>query len=244
MFYTVMKTYDGFGAQYQKQIQTFIFCKIHNLNYLYRPFHIVEHNYNNNINYNENLEELINLKKNLKSIKNENDAVSIDYNKIVRPFFENNIDLCCNNKYMEFIKKCFWENKSKNFFKNDKFNVTIHMRRENKCDNGNAGSRVTTPNSYYLYVMNNIREKYKDKDILFHIYSQGNINNFKEFLNTNDIILNIDTDICNTFTALVAADVLVTSPSSFSYIAALISDGEVYYKRFWHNPKKNWIIMS
>ena len=40
---------------------------------------------------------------------------------------------------------------------------------------------------------------------------------------------------------MVSAEILVTSPSSLSYIAALISDGEIYYKKFWHNPRKNWI---
>lgn len=34
------------------------------------------------------------------------------------------------------------------------------------------------------------------------------------------------------------ADILIISPSSLSYVAALISDGEIYYKPFWHKPRK------
>ena len=55
MNFTVAKTTDGFGAQYQKTIQTYIYCKMHNLNFLYRPFTQVEHNYNNDTNYNNKL---------------------------------------------------------------------------------------------------------------------------------------------------------------------------------------------
>ena len=33
------------------------------------------------------------------------------------------------------------------------------------------------------------------------------------------------------------------SASSFSYIAAILTDAEVYYLPFWHKPKKEWIIL-
>ena len=60
-------------------------------------------------------------------------------------------------------------------------------------------------------------------------------------LDNNDVIFHLNEDIGKTFTGLVSADILVISPSSFSYTAALISDGEIYYKKFWHKPKSNWI---
>ena len=126
-------------------------------------------------------------------------------------------------------------------FNNNKTNIAVHIRRENIHDKGRAGERITTPNKYYLNVMNNIRNKYNDKkELLFHIYSQGDINNFK-ILDNNDVIFHLNEDIGKTFTGLVSADILVISPSSFSYTAALISDGEIYYKKFLHKPKSNWI---
>ena len=89
--------------------------------------------------------------------------------------------------------------------------------------------------------MNVIREKYKDKEILFHIYSQGNLLNFRDFANS-DVYFHINDDIIDNFICMVSADILVISPSSLSYVAALISDGEIYYKKFWHNSKKDWIL--
>ena len=55
-------------------------------------------------------------------------------------------------------------------------------------------------------------------------------------------MLHLNDDVDNSFIGMVAADILVTSPSSLSYVAALISDGEIWYKPFWHPPLKHWII--
>jgi hypothetical protein len=239
--YTSIKSNDGFGSQYQRIIQTYIFCKIHNLTFAYDPLEMVEHNYSNDNDYTDKLEWLMNLKNNIVNLKKNTTVEYLHYGSIVQPFFENNIDECCKSEHMNFIKKCFWENKDKSFFNNNKLNVAIHIRRENYIDKGLAGDRVTTPNSYYLNVMNVIREKYKEKEILFHIYSQGDIRNFIDLVE-NDVMFYINYDIIKTFTGLVSAELLVISPSSLSYVAALISDGEIYYKRFWHRPRSNWII--
>ena len=104
---------------------------------------------------------------------------------------------------------------------------------------GLAGERATTPNSYYLNVMNQIRKKYVN--VLFHVYSQGNSSQFQDLVG-GDVIFYLNHDIVETFIGMVAANVLVISPSSFSYVAALISEGDVYYKQFWHKPRSNWVI--
>jgi hypothetical protein len=61
--YSSLISTDGFGAQYQRVIQTYIFCKIHNLNFVYNQFNLVEHIPNNN--YIHTLEQFINLKNNI-----------------------------------------------------------------------------------------------------------------------------------------------------------------------------------
>lgn len=242
-FYTSLKSTDGFGAQYQRIIQTYIYCKINGLNFAYDNLKEVEHNYTNDKDYINRLENLINLKDNIINTNSSINYEYLDYGSIVMKFFENNIDAYCESEHMEFIKKCFWNNKQKNFFGNNKINIAIHIRRENLHDNGRAGERITTPNNYYLRVMNLIRDKYKDKELLFHIYSQGNISNFIDLAN-NDVKFYLNYDIDKSFIGMVAADILVISPSSLSYVAALISDGEIYYKPFWHKPRKDWIVCN
>lgn len=236
MFYTNAIYNDGFGSQYQRIILTYIYCKLHNLQFVYRPFTAIEHNYNNYSGFIEQLETFINLKNNIPNINN-NHINNINYSDI-RNYCENNIDIMSNSEHLEFIKKCFWKNKCRNVFNNNKINVAIHVRRPNIHDNRITGT--DTPNSYYLNIITAIRNKYQNNNLQFHIYSQGNFENFKTF-QENGAELHLDEDVCKTFVELVAANILITSASSFSYCAALLSDGEIYYKKFWHNPRSHWI---
>jgi hypothetical protein len=156
---------------------------------------------------------------------------------------EDNLDLyTTNNEAIHKIKRCFWENKDKDVYKNNKFNIAVHVRRPNIHDNRVEGTN--TEDSYYLNVINHIREKYKNKDIClcFHIYSQGHIENFNCYKN-DDVVFHIDEEVTKTFVGLVGSDVLVMSASSFSYIAAILTDAEVYYLPFWHVAKKEWITL-
>jgi hypothetical protein len=242
-YYTSILSRDGFGAQYQRIIATYIFCCMNNVQFAYRPFSYIEHNYENDTLFNDKIESLINIKDAIINVNNRIIVKEIDFGKIIMPFFEKNIDVCCSSKYMDNIKQLYWTNKNKNYYNNNKFNIAIHIRRDNPHDNGNAGERVTTPNKHYLNVMSLIREKHRGKDIMFHIYSQGVPSSFVEFIN-DDTQLYINDNLFSTFMGMVAADCLVTSKSSLSYVAALISDGEIYYTKFWHGPKKDWIIIS
>lgn len=240
MYYTTIFQDDGFGAQYQKIIDTFIYCKLNNLNFLYTPFTNIAHNYNNNNNFTINMEHFINLKNNIPNSHNKQ-VKKIDYGGIVMKFINNNIDLCYKSPHLEFIKKCFWENKDKNVFKNNKINIAVHVRRPNSQDNRKEGT--DTPDKYYLNIINIIRNKYQNRELLFHIYSQGESKNF-EIFKAPDTILHLNEELPVTFIGMVGADILVTSASSLSYVAALLSNGVIYYKKFWHNPRKEWFIFD
>jgi len=237
--YLTITAVDGFGSQYQKIIESYIFCKMNNLNFAYTPLNIVEHNYDNDPSFNIKLEKLMNIKDNIINVNDSMNINYIEYSIQIHKNFSENIDMYCNSVHMQYIKDCFWKNKEKDFFKNGKTNISIHIRRENVCDRGQAGDRVTTPNEYYLNIMNNIRQKYTN--IQFHIYSQGDIEQFND-LDKEDVIFNLNKDIYTTFIGLVAGNILVTSPSSLSYTAAMLSDGIVYYRSFWHSPRKEWIL--
>ncbi len=238
-----MNTNDGFGAQYQKIISAYIYCKINNLTYKYTPFSKIEHNYDNDPLFIEKKEKFINLYNNIPLITNE-DNIKIIHGEPYYWINENsskNIDIACNSEHMDFIKKCFWQDKERDVYKNNKKNIAIHIRRENSHDLGQAGERATIPDTYYLSIMEVIRNKYNNSNLQFHIYSQGDIDNFKIY-DQNDVILHINEDLEKTFLGMVGADILVTSRSSFSYIAALLSDGEIYYKKFWCVPCSKWYI--
>lgn len=236
--YTFISGKDGFGSQYQKIIQTLIYCKYNKLKFVYKPITAMEHNYDNDQEYISKMENLMNIKNNIENDEN-NDAIEIDFGSVVMKWFEKNINNPSIVEDLNLIKSYFWQNKERNVFKNDKVNVAVHVRRQNQHDTRRQGT--DTSDEYYLNIIKNIKNKYTKKNLNIHIYSQGHINNFKIY-EADNVILHINEPISKTFIEFVAADILVTSASSFSYVAALLSDGEVYYKKFWHNPMKHWII--
>ena len=108
IYYSQAPRGDGFGAQYQNVIIAYIYAKVHNLNYVYLPLKKMEHNYNNDKNFIEKKEELINLKDNLPKRK-QSDTVKYLKREHIYSFFEKNIDMCCSSEYMLFIKKLLLE---------------------------------------------------------------------------------------------------------------------------------------
>lgn len=236
--YTHIGVGDGFGAQYQQLITSYVVCAIHNKKFVYTPREKMEHNYDNDPDFLKQIEDLMNIRNNIENNIN-NQAKIVNYIPL-RNWFEANIDNACNSKYFKQIKSYFWQNKERNVFKNDKVNVAVHVRRTNSHDNRPSSPR---PHEFYLNIINVIKEKYKNKHLLFHIYSQGKLEDFKIYENI-DVILHINEPLPKTFTEFVGADILITSKSSFSYVAALLSDGEVYYDKFWHNPRKEWIVCN
>ncbi len=201
----------------------------------------MEHNYNNDPNFLEMIENLMNLKNNLPNLYNKDDAISID--NIDDPFlyFECNSKNYYNSSIMQKIRRLFWQNKNKNVFNNNKCNVAIHVRRKNAHDCLDDGTN--TPDLYYLKIIDYIRKIYSNKQLLFHIYSQGNKEIFKCY-KSKDIVLHIDEPIDTTFIGMVAADILITTRSTFSYTAAVLSDNKIYYTPFWHPPLSHWTIIQ
>jgi hypothetical protein len=232
---------DGFGAQYQNIIWCIIYSELNGYNYLHRKIEDMEHNYDNDPSFFIKMEQIMNIHNHYTTYNEtiHKNVTVFQHSPIVYPFIENNIDYCLKSDSMLKLKNIFWENKDKNHFKNDKINIAVHIRRQNPHDGRNARKEVS--DLYYLNVISYIREKYIDKNIQFHIYSQGPIERFECYRHT-DTVFHLNESISDTFIGLVAAQILCTSASSLSYIAAWLSDGVIYYQQFWHPPSKDWII--
>lgn len=234
---------DGFGAQFQSIIFYILYAELNGLEFAYRPITDMEHNYDNDPNFIVQINEFINIIDNFSTISNVNmsDVVDIPSGLIYNTVENSIVMYTDNNPSLNKIKNCFWKTKDRNVFKNNRINVAVHIRRPNIHDNRIEG--CDTNDTYYLAVINSIRTKYCNKNLIFHIYSQGEIANFECYKN-EDTELHINESVTSTFLGLVGAEILVMSRSSFSYSAALLSDGEVYYLPFWHRPKQSWIVVD
>jgi hypothetical protein len=234
IYYTSSQRTDGFGAIFQNIIFDILWAEYNGYNYSFTPNKSFAHNYQKNQDFSSNLNKFMNLQDNFPTVQGSSIIPSTStYN-----FIQDNIDSMFSSKTAEKIRSSFFSDKISS---NDltHLNVAVHIRRSNNEDTRLEGA--CTPDSYYLKIMNKVRNNYNNRKIIFHIYSQGSSENFVSF-ESEDTKIHLNESIEQTFLALAQADVLITSASSFSYSAALLSRGIIYYKKFWHPPLSSWIV--
>jgi hypothetical protein len=166
------------------------------------------------------------------------------------------------SKSMTQIKQHYWCNKNPARERQRLYRITaetgagetpyshhlaVHIRRPN-CDDTRPNGGEEYTNEYYIQTLLKIRNTYYGYDsnnrIQYHIYSQGDVDKFANIINHNilgiDVMLHLNEPTEDTFIGMTVADILVTSASSYSYTAAFLCDGDIYYTEFWHKPCSWW----
>jgi hypothetical protein len=243
MYFTSDKRVDGFGSQFQTLLHIIYYSSVNNAEYIHIPIQTIEHNYLNDPQYVKTLEEFMCVKM-FKSIHDIDTSCISNVRNITsaecRNYFEKDVNRAMSHISLVTYKSTFWNNINENHYNNNKFNISIHIRRGDVQPNYN--SYRYTSNQFYLTQMQHLSEKYKDRDILFHIYSEGLESEFECF-KTQNTVLHLNEDVKTTFIGLITSDVLVQSKSSFSYVAGLLSKGIIYHIPFWHPPLSSWILI-
>ena len=234
MYYTNHIRDDGFGAIFQNLIFDILFIENNGGKFVYNKIPSIDHNYSGDPDFTVALEKYMGIKEAYppEGVNAQIIPYLYSYSTV-----EQNMDTMFNSAAFHKVRTAFYKDKTSQF-DSTYINVAVHIRRFNTRDCRTGGT--DTPDSYYLDVMNKIRSKYLQKPLKFHIYSQGEPIIFREYV-ADDVALHLNESIQDTFTGFVFADILVTSQSSFSYTAALLSCGTVYYKNFWHPPLNHWI---
>lgn len=236
---------DGFGAQFQSVLWTLLWAEATGRSFKYTDIkHIDLISNSGSIKDTENentLEEVIEymtFKDNYPHADSRSLPISFG---VLRSYVEGNIDTLFESDTFRRFKERFYIGKINRFSK-AKLNVAVHIRRLGNFEKENNRFRTgthDTKNTEHLEIMNRIRAEYRERDIEFHIYSQGRVENFAELV-SDDTKFHLNEKVLDTFTDFLFADVLVTCRSSFSYLAALLSDNVVYYMPFWHPPRSHW----
>ena len=248
MYYTTRPRTDGFGAQFQNIIIDILYTYNATTNqYVFPNIASFEHNYTNDHGFTDRLMRYMNLRKHFSMPSGVADTIhdySLDVTIYSYSYFDNNVTQLLASPTMNLIKSLFYADKNTPF-DTMYYNVAVHIRRDNKCDSRISG---ITSDKYYLNVMKYIRANHgaDEKPLRFHIYSQCNDQasetSCKEKFMNKDTEFHINGDVLPTFHGMVFADALVTSASSYSYCAAFLCNGVIYYKKFWHKPANNWIV--
>ena len=240
--WTNAKRTDGFGAQVQTIVWSYICAKMKGVEFVYTPFTEIEAgNFDNDPHFMEKLENFLGFKDKLPLVSKEMQPISPFHE--IYSFIESNICAPEVKQYSTELYNIFSNGKMSPFVYNtdSDFHVAVHIRRPSKHD---ISPRGHTPDKMYLDVMERIRQDHPNKNLFFHIYSLNPTNSTAgidvEKYKRQDTILHIDDSIQDTFQAFVFSDILVTSDSSFSYVAAFLNRGEIYYKSFWHPRMETW----
>lgn len=223
---------DGFGAQAQSIYFSILYAQLYGYKFVYSPIEYMEHNVYTDFMFLPKAEELMNIQDYYAG-----DLSQAEYlDNSIYEEIESNLDRVDFSR----IKELYWQNKKRDEFNNGKFNISVHVRRYNSRDCRTEGT--DTPDEYFLYAIEKLRQKHKDKDLMFHIYSQGDYDLFSAYEH-EDTQFHLDEDMFGTFQQMAASDILIISASSYSYTAALLSEGEVIYLPFWHKAKKEWNVI-
>ena len=168
-------------------------------------------------------------------------------------FLENNQGYTKQYHVAEILKEKFFSSKKRSkdklIYSINDFNIAVHIRAGDIMNNEKLINKRFLDINYFIKTINeslSIIKTPKKKKI--HIFSESKLDSFSKLTNFKNIKFCHNLNQYKTFLHFVYADLLITSKSSFSYKAALISKGiKVSPKNFWHgypyNDKK-WILTS
>lgn len=264
LYLTIEMFADGFGSQYQSLLSAIAIANYLDIEFVYKPIKSIAHNYNGDSNLVDKLVDFTGIRNSFKTVEQLpadvlikevyklEDIIHMDNILYVikdraKQIVDANPDILYRSKEC-LIKTYLSSSKPKlKGFEDNYFNVAVHVRRRNIMDD----RETVLPDSYYYKIMDDISKKYPGA--IFHIYSQSNpgicssnclipaeFEDYKKY----KCVFHLDESIEETFHGMVMADVLVTCLSSLSYAAALVSEGEIYYHRFWHAPIPGWNVIE
>lgn len=127
--------------------------------------------------------------------------------------------------------------------------LAVHVRRGDivvASDKSNANLAMRfQDNAYFLKVVREVLNNLGGMPLLIQVFSQGQREDFLDFLELPEVVLCLDQSPQESFLAMASADILITSRSSFSYKPALLSRGvKISPSDFWHGYPKtdDWIV--
>jgi hypothetical protein len=259
-YYTNELRNDGFGAQYQTIIFAILYAEEFKKGIFLYTKPNLSHIYENEAEY---IQSIMNIEHKFELVENSNNK-HIEIIDIKKSYdtIEPNLNIYLKSKTMEKIRECFNFNKNCKLYDNNFINVAIHIKRPSLHKNidipehyGNVDIKKIdikelpnltirhTNDQYYINIIDMIKKNNNNKPYKFHLFSEGSIEQFDLFNKLDDIQFHLNEDLLNTYIYMIYADILVTSKSSFSYTAAILSKNNIIYQPFWHKPSIDWFIV-
>jgi len=243
---------DGAGSQIGRRISIWAYCKLNNIQYVHNPFFKMEHNYEKDNLFEDKWEQFFNLGNGELSL-DDVDLSEVETTENMHEFFDKDNTPDLYDKVRDdFRKKYFMTEKPKLVYDENFINVAVHVRRGDIVGRKWRMRKRGLTDEYYIKIMEKLNEEKTDKPFKFYVFSQNKTAKrgfrmkkqgdlFEKYRNL-DLKVELMIDGCPFFDFhhLLMSDILITSKSSFPYIAGLFSKNRVIYSDFWHEPKTYW----
>ena len=258
---------DGLGAQTQAIYSAMLYSHVNGIPYCHTPLKIIAHNYDNNESFNQQAEYFLGFslgEENIATLKDECTIINLDdigfktVTQLVKYIFTSgNKFIFQKSHYHNFTDKIapkyslikealqqkYYTHPKANPFSSGqkKLHIAYHIRRGDV--DINDALRFTGNLQIYDRLLQ-LSTILNQQDIHFEIkiYSQGNPEDFGDLSSIAQLHLN--GNVFDDFNCMIKSDMLFMAKSSFSYCAALLSDGIVIYEPFWHQPLTEWFICN
>ena len=259
--YTMAGKVDGLGCQLNAVYSAIAFCEHSpDYNYVHTPFYSVSHGWGWEKNEPESswkkrtdeLNEFIGIPDGRSGNKIHK---AQHYNKTV--LGDNRPSVWYDAKTLKKIRSHYWSTAKPCPCKQD---IVVHIRRGDVQPDGRGPDRRKryTCNEWYGDRIPWIASMYPE-DYTIAIHSEGEMAEFESIMDGWSTSLvnrttwklgkywehDIEFDLRAAFHDMVTAKVLVQSKSAFSYVAAILSEGDVfYYSGNKNHPLDHWRVMQ
>jgi hypothetical protein len=257
LYLTYSQYIDGMCAQYQRIIGIIALAESYGCTYLHTPIKQMEHVSQDEIVEIENFLQINSYYKkedsiifnyvhrvsnmeiegailHFKSQSNTTNTLLMINNPLA--ILDANIQLY--NKVMPMLRN-IKKGRDLIYFNKNAINIAVHIRRGDVSKSQYPDRYL--PTSYFKPIIDKLLLQFPGANVC--IFTEITPENREEFNIFTNIKIISGGDVLITFEHLSKADILITSKSSFSYVAALYNGNTVLYTNFWHKPLPHWKLL-
>lgn len=243
---------DGVGAQVHSQFSIAAYAHLRGLRWIPSPLRQVAHNDASEPDWDEQWNDFFNFPR-----QQTEDSACLPIKRIQRLIWLKSGTHFCSHKahaivdlfpesyraVMRGIRASYDKSprEKKSLFTSSGMKVAVHLRRGDATNMAGRCSSVEDSAAKLASILPKLKEHSKELEII--VFSQGESKDFKALIDIG-ASLALDENVFDSFHSMVIADVLFTAKSSFSYTAALLNQGQVFYEPFWHPPLPGWEVLK
>lgn len=267
--YTIRGKKDGFGCQYGSILSGLAFCEHSpDYNYVHTPLRSVSHGWRDKHKVDE-LNEFIGIPD---GREGKEIHKSEEYNKTVSRL-DHRPSNWFDNKTLEKIRNYYWSTPKPHpceqeivvHIRRGDINTNKRLKRDGRSAHNGAARKRYTGNEWYRDRIPWIAAKYPDCSIAIHSEGDNHVDDpmyeFNSIMDgwpqslkdrttwkiAADWIAEQRYDLRVAFHEMVTAKALLTSKSSFAYVAGILSEGDVFFQgsgKFHGYPLDHWYIIQ